>query len=239
MASDLQSLGALGPILPEIAMAIAALVLLLVGVIFLKRENSAVLNWVAIAVMVVIAGYIGFFRGGGDAVLFNGGFINDEFSRLLKVLVIGASAFSLLMTLPSAREHGIAKFEYAVLMLLANVGMMLMISANDLMSRSVTVSRSVRTRAASRSAPATPVSRASWLISGTVERTSSTSASLSSPAATLLLAVLAVLAVLAARAASSARAARRSSRATLNSAAAVSRSIRRRAVEPAGSRGSR
>jgi len=134
LASDLQSLGALGPILPEIAMAIAALVLLLVGVIFLKRENSAVLNWVAIAVMVVIAGYIGFFRGGGDAVLFNGGFINDEFSRLLKVLVIGASAFSLLMTLPSAREHGIAKFEYAVLMLLANVGMMLMISANDLMT---------------------------------------------------------------------------------------------------------
>ncbi len=60
MASDLQSLGALGPILPEIVLALAALVLLLVGVVFLKREHSVVLTSVAIAVLALLAAYVGF-----------------------------------------------------------------------------------------------------------------------------------------------------------------------------------
>jgi NADH-quinone oxidoreductase subunit N len=133
MASDLSSLAALGPILPEIVLAIAALLLLLVGVVFLKREHSVALTGVAIAVLVILAFYVAF-AGGNQGVLFNGGFINDGFARLMKVLVLAGSAFALLISLPSAQEHGIAKFEYAVLLMLATVGMMLMISANDLMS---------------------------------------------------------------------------------------------------------
>jgi len=133
MASDLTSLTALGPALPEIVLAITAIVLLLVGVLFLKRENSVVLNGVAIAVLVAVGLYVAFGIG-DDAQLFNGSFINDSFARLMKVLVLFGSAFALLISLPSARYHGIAKFEYAVLMLLANVGMMVMVSANDLMS---------------------------------------------------------------------------------------------------------
>ncbi len=133
MASDLSSLGALGPVLPEIILAIAAMLLLLVGVVFLKREHSVALSGVAIAVLVILAFYVAF-AGGNDGVLFNGGFINDGFARLMKVLVLAGSAFALLMSLPSAREHGIAKFEYAVLVMLATVGMMMMVSANDLMT---------------------------------------------------------------------------------------------------------
>jgi NADH-quinone oxidoreductase subunit N len=133
MASDLTSLVGLGPVLPEIIIAVAALVLLLAGVVLVKREDSWVLNAIAIAVLALVGVYVAL-GGGGDGLVFNGVFINDGFARVMKTVVLAASAFSLLITLPSAREHGIAKFEYAVLLMLSNVGMMIMISANDLMS---------------------------------------------------------------------------------------------------------
>ena len=133
VASDLQSLGALGPILPEIVLALAGLVLLLVGVVFLKREHSLLLSGIAIAVLAVLAIYVGV-DGANQGVLFNGGFVNDGFARFMKTLVLAGSAFALLMSLASARENGIAKFEYAVLVMLATVGMMMMVSSNDLMT---------------------------------------------------------------------------------------------------------
>jgi NADH-quinone oxidoreductase subunit N len=133
MASDLSSLSALGPILPEIIVALAAIVLLLVGVTALKREHSAALFGVAALVMALVAIYVGF-SGGGNGLLFNGAFINDHFAQFMKVLVLIGSAATLVMSLSSAQENGIAKFEYAVVVMLATVGMMLMISSNDLMS---------------------------------------------------------------------------------------------------------
>jgi NADH-quinone oxidoreductase subunit N len=132
VASDLQSLSALGPILPEILLALAAIVLLLAGVLFLKREHSVVLSGIAIAVLAVLAVFVA--TQSNTGTLFNGGFINDGFARFMKVLILTGSAFALLMSLNSARENGIAKFEYAVLVMLATVGMMLMVSANDLMT---------------------------------------------------------------------------------------------------------
>jgi NADH-quinone oxidoreductase subunit N len=132
MASDLSGLSALGPILPEIVLAIAALALLLGGVVFLKKEHSVLLTGIAIAILVAIAVFVA--TNGTNGVLFNGGFIGDGFSRYMKVLVLFGSAFALLMSLANARENGLAKFEYAVLVMLATVGMMMMVSANDLMT---------------------------------------------------------------------------------------------------------
>ena len=52
----------------------------------------------------------------------------------MKALVLGGAAATLLISLSNSKEHGIDKFEYAVLVLLATLGMMIMVSANDLMS---------------------------------------------------------------------------------------------------------
>ena len=133
MASDLLSLSALGPVLPEILLALAALVVLLIGVVANKRDHSTALTGVAISVLTILAIWVAV-QGNNSGVLFNGGFINDGFARFMKVLVLAGSAFVLLLSLSSARENGIAKFEYAVLIMLATVGTMLMISANDLMT---------------------------------------------------------------------------------------------------------
>jgi len=130
MASDLQSLSALGPVLPEIVLALAALVVLLIGVLG-KRDNTGLLTGIAAAVLAILAIWVA--TQDTTGVLFNGGFIADGFARFMKVLVLAGSAFVLLLSFSTARENGIAKFEYAVLVMLATVGTMLMVSANDLM----------------------------------------------------------------------------------------------------------
>ena len=67
-------------------------------------------------------------------MLFNGGFIVDGFARYMKFLVLGGSAFALVLSTSTAKPMGLDKFEYSILVLLATLGMMVMVSANDLMS---------------------------------------------------------------------------------------------------------
>jgi NADH-quinone oxidoreductase subunit N len=131
MQSDVLSLASLAPAYPELLLAIGAVAVLLVAVFF-KTDRSRLIAGASIillaAVLVVIL------TQPGDAVLFNGAFISDAFSRYMKALVVGASGLTLLISMSSAKENGIAKFEHSVLVLLATLGMMVMVSANDLMS---------------------------------------------------------------------------------------------------------
>jgi NADH-quinone oxidoreductase subunit N len=132
MHSDLTSFAALAPVFPELLLAVAAIVLLLLGVAFKKREQSVAFTAAAIVVLIGVALWI-LWRP-ADGVVFNGGFIADDFSRYMKVLVLFGSAFALLISISTAAQNGLDKFEYAVLVMLATVGMMVMVSANDLIS---------------------------------------------------------------------------------------------------------
>ncbi|WDR03210.1 NADH-quinone oxidoreductase subunit NuoN [Devosia algicola] len=131
MGSDVTSFASLAPIFPEMAIAIGAVVLLLVGVV-INKERSIGISYAAIVLLLVVAALTMF--QGQDGILFNGTFIADGFSRYMKALVLGGSAFALMLALPNAVEQGVHKFEYAVLVLLATLGMMMMVSANDLMT---------------------------------------------------------------------------------------------------------
>src|SRR5690606_13735213 len=121
----------LAPAYPELLLAVGAVVLLLIGVV-INKERSLLVSYGAVVLLLAAAAVILFVPV--DGVLFNGVFIADSFSRYMKVLVLGGSAFSLLLAMPGATEQGTHKFEYAVLIVLASVGMMTMVSANDLMS---------------------------------------------------------------------------------------------------------
>ena len=131
MISDISSFASLAPIYPELMLAIGAVVLLLLGV-FMKDGRSPAIAVLAVILLAIVGGGLVF--SNTEGIIFNGGFINDAFARFMKLLVVGGSAFTLLIAFPSAKDHNINQFEYAVLVLLATLGMMLMVSANDLMS---------------------------------------------------------------------------------------------------------
>ena len=129
MNSDLISFASLAPAYPELFLAIGALVLLMAGV-FIKNASARLVGvaigmLLAVTVLVIIQPATG--------VLFNGGFIQDDFARYMKALVLAGSAFALVLSVSNAMDYGIAKFEYAVLVVLATLGMMIMVSANALM----------------------------------------------------------------------------------------------------------
>ncbi|MFD2646332.1 NADH-quinone oxidoreductase subunit NuoN [Devosia albogilva] len=131
MNSDVIDFASLAPAYPELVVAVGALVLLLLGVV-INKERSTVVSLAAVVVL-VLAGIVLLFVP-AEGVLFNGVFINDSLARFMKVLVLGGSAFALLLALPQAEEYGTHKYEFSVLVVLSTLGMMAMVSANDLMS---------------------------------------------------------------------------------------------------------
>ncbi len=119
--------------LPEILLALYALVALLFGAYGGKDRTAPLLVWVTAAVMVVLAVWIG--GTTGDARLaFGGAVVNDGFARFAKVVILLSGASVLVMSQDYMARHGLLRFEYPLLVALASVGMMVMVSAGDLMS---------------------------------------------------------------------------------------------------------
>ncbi|WP_413203876.1 NADH-quinone oxidoreductase subunit NuoN [Rhodospirillum sp. A1_3_36] len=123
----------MGPALPEILLAVLALAMLMVGV-FRKGDSTALVGWIAIAGFVV-AGVMTLMGSGHDTELaFGGLFINDGFARFTKILVLLGTIMTTVMALSWMKREGEGRFEFPVLIILATVGMMMMISANSLIS---------------------------------------------------------------------------------------------------------
>jgi len=131
MTSDLSSFASLAPAYPELLLAVGVVVLLLAGVIF-SKDRSTGISFLAILLLVAVTA-VAIWQP-AEGVLFNGGFIVDGFARYMKFLVLGGSAFALVLSTSTAKPMGLDKFEYSILVLLATLGMMVMVSANDLMS---------------------------------------------------------------------------------------------------------
>ena len=131
MVSDITDFASLAPAYPEMIVAIGAVILLLLGVVLNKERSSLV---AILAIVLLLGTAVLVMAQPVDGVIFSGTFIADGFARYMKVLVLGGSAFSLMLALPHAVENGTHKWEYSILVLLATLGMMAMVSANDLMS---------------------------------------------------------------------------------------------------------
>jgi NADH-quinone oxidoreductase subunit N len=116
---------------PELIIAVGALVLLMIGVYSGERANAAV-SALAATMLVAAAAWILFYPADGEA--FAKAFISDPFSRFMKLLALIGSAVTLIMSLSFAKQEKFDKFEFPVLILLSTLGMMLMISANDMLT---------------------------------------------------------------------------------------------------------
>ena len=119
-------------VLPEIVLALIAMALLMVGV-FRKGETANFVNLAALLGLALVALLV-IFGGGGRVTAFGGAFVVDTFARVMKVLILFGSAAALTLSVHFMKQSKIEKFEYPILVLLATVGMMMMVSANDLIS---------------------------------------------------------------------------------------------------------
>ena len=118
-------------ILPELLLAIWAMVGLMAGAYGPGDKLTSGLTWATAAVMIALGLIAGF--GTGEATAFNGGFVADGFARFAKVVILFGAAIMLILSDGYMRRHDLAKFEYPVLLTLAVLGMMVMVSAGDLM----------------------------------------------------------------------------------------------------------
>lgn len=122
----------LWPALPEIVLALSGLALLMLGV-FRGDTSTRTVAYIAV-VALLFAAVLSMGYGTGRAVTFNGLFVMDAFGVFVKVLVLLASSLAILMSLSYLEREDMRKPEFPILMLFATLGMLMMVSANDLMS---------------------------------------------------------------------------------------------------------
>ncbi|WP_455475425.1 NADH-quinone oxidoreductase subunit NuoN [Bartonella sp. B17] len=118
-------------IFPEILIALGAVILLLVGV-YSRARSYLTVTGLAIALLVATIIIIIVFPKSG--LFQTNALIIDSFGRYMKVLTLIAALFALIMSVSFTCVQKFDIFEFPVLVLLAILGMMLMISAGNMLS---------------------------------------------------------------------------------------------------------
>src|SRR6516165_241000 len=120
------------PALLELMLAAGAMLLLMAGV-FRSGKASRGTEWTAI-VLLVATGAVVVWLPAGRLVTFGGSFVVDDFARFLKLLALTGSAAAILMSFDYLARGKQQRFEYSILILLSTTGMMMLISAADLIA---------------------------------------------------------------------------------------------------------
>ncbi|QIE40588.1 NADH-quinone oxidoreductase subunit NuoN [Rhodobacteraceae bacterium SC52] len=123
----------LSVILPEIVLAVYAMVALLVTVYTVKDDGAVIVLRLTTGVLFLTAVWIGLHHS-DTRIAFDGMFVDDGFSRYAKVTILLSAAAVLLMSERYMVRRDLLRFEYPVLIVLAVIGMMVMVSAGDLMA---------------------------------------------------------------------------------------------------------
>src|SRR5437870_8243045 len=120
------------PAVPEIVLAVGAMLLLMVGV-FRGEQASKGIEAGAILLLLLTALIVGWLPA-GKLVTFGGSFVVDGFARFLKLLALAGSAAAIVMSSNYLAVEKRVTCEYSILILLSTVGMMMLISAADLLA---------------------------------------------------------------------------------------------------------
>lgn len=120
-------------VLPEVVLALFAMGALMFGVYTSKDKVAPLISWATAGLFLALALWIGL-GGEGERVAFGGMFIDDPFARFAKVMILVSAAAVLIMSQDYMIRRDLLRFEYPILLALAVVGMMMMVSAGDLMA---------------------------------------------------------------------------------------------------------
>ena len=96
-------------ILPEILLAVFAMLGLMAAVYTSKDGLASVLLWATAGVFLALAAWIGV-TGEGVNSAFDGMFVDDAFSRFAKVVILVSAAAVLLMSEAYMSSRGILRF---------------------------------------------------------------------------------------------------------------------------------
>ena len=130
--SELTQIHGLLPLLPEIVLALGAMLMLMFGALVGERSAPIVNGWSV--VILLLAALALLWLPPGRYPLFGGSFVVDDYARFLKFLTLAGSAGALMLSLNYLTSEKQQKFEYGTLFLLATLGMLMLISAADLIA---------------------------------------------------------------------------------------------------------
>ena len=120
-------------VLPEVLLSLYAMLALVVFVYSGKDKHAALSIWLTSGVFLLLAAIIGL-SNASETVSFNGMFVEDNFARFAKVVILLSAAIVLVMGQDYASKRDMLKFEYPLLVALSVVGMMVMVSAGSLLT---------------------------------------------------------------------------------------------------------
>jgi NADH-quinone oxidoreductase subunit N len=118
------------PVLPELVLALGAMILLMIGA-YRGAHTTGLVTGLAVCLL-VLTGLLELLLPAGKATTFGGSFILDDFARFLKILALIGSVVTLVLSVEYLADSSRRIFEYSILVLLSTLGMMVLISAGDL-----------------------------------------------------------------------------------------------------------
>ena len=121
------------PILPEIVILVVASAVLVVD-LYLKDHNRDVIHVLTLIGLLAAVGATGLVGGGETQVLFDGSYVRDSMSDLLKVMIFVVSILAFVYARGYLKDRDMFTGEYYVLGLFAVLGMLIMVSANSFLT---------------------------------------------------------------------------------------------------------
>src|SRR5258708_7668829 len=102
----------LQPVLPELVLAVGAMVLLMIGAYRRQGTTTKLVTTLAI-ILLVITGALELWLPAGKLVTFGGSFIVDDFARFLKILALIGSVATLILSAEFLSDPSRRIFEYS------------------------------------------------------------------------------------------------------------------------------
>jgi NADH-quinone oxidoreductase subunit N len=121
--------------MPEMFLLGAAFVILMAD-LWIPQHQRSVTHWLSIASLAVTGVLVWRSIGDGSiaATAFSGMYIRDEVAALCKLFILGSSALAYVYARPHLKPRGLFQGEFYSLSLFAVIGMMLLVSAGNLLS---------------------------------------------------------------------------------------------------------
>ena len=115
-------------LLPEVFLFVVATILLILG-LFIKNirliNNLSIISLLIGLILIINQPY---------QSIFDNSYVIDEFSTVFKSMILIGSIASLMMFISSKEDLHIDFYEFPILIIFATLGMMVMVSSNDLLS---------------------------------------------------------------------------------------------------------